>query len=195
MVMIPPVLASEALLKFMSLCNKESIILDIGAGENTPHANIMKSEGLNVKTNDLFDNADYIGFYTDIEFSQQFDAIWCSHVLEHILDVNTFLLKIKNDIKEGGMLAITVPPLKHEIVSGHVNLYNAGILLYQLIMAGFDCKNAMIKEYGYNISVILPVKKLDKIPHINSHLDSLKEYFPVEAYQGFNGDIKEHSWM
>ena len=184
------ILAGEGLLKFISLCDKNSIILDIGAGKDTPHANIMKSEGLTVKINDLFDNADYIGLYTDIEFSTQFDAIWCSHVLEHILDVNTFLLKIKKDIKEGGILAITVPPLKHEIVSGHVNLYNAGILLYQLIMAGFDCKNAKIKEYGYNISVILPVK----LPHINSHLDSLKEYFPVEAYQGFDGDIKEHAW-
>src|SRR5690606_36120022 len=55
----------------------------------------------------------------------------------------------------GGVLALTVPPLKSRIVGGHVSLWNAGLLLYNLVLAGFDCSRARILQYGYNISVIL----------------------------------------
>ena len=59
------------------------------------------------------------------------------------------------DLKDKVLLAITVPPLKHSIVGGHINLYNAGILLYNLILAEFNCRDARIKQYGYNITIIL----------------------------------------
>ena len=41
-----------------------------------------------------------------------FDAIWCCHILEHSLNTNLFLEKINSILREGGVLAITVPPLK-----------------------------------------------------------------------------------
>ena len=82
---------------------------------------------------------------------------------EHQVNPNLFLKKIFNDLKEGGVLAITVPPLKHEIVGGHVTLWNAGLTMYQLVLAGFNCKNISIKSYGYNISVVLKKKVFKRI--------------------------------
>ena len=69
--------------------------------------------------------------------------------------------KINSILKEGGVLAITVPPLKNEIVGGHLSLWNSGILLYQLVVAGFDCREAIVKKYGYNISVIVKKNKIN----------------------------------
>lgn len=43
-----------------------------------------------------------IGDFNEIDFETQFDTLWCSHVLEHQLDVQRFLLRINSLIREGG---------------------------------------------------------------------------------------------
>lgn len=125
-----------------------------------------------------------------------FDAIWCCHVLEHQRNVGAFLEKCFADLKDGGWLAVTVPPRKDEIVGGHLTLWNAGLLLYNLILAGFDCSGASVKTYGYNVSVIvrkrranLPALKMDC-----GDIESLAEFFPMPVEQGFSGLIGGINW-
>ena len=129
---------------------------------------------------------------------QPFDALWCSHVLEHQLNPNLFLRKLHSLLAEGGVLAITVPPLKHEIVGGHVTLWNAGLLLYHLALAGFDCAEAAILRYAYNISIIVKKRTIPHLPmlgYCNGDLEQLAPFLPDGAgKQGFNGDIAEHNW-
>jgi len=191
--------AHEALLKFTDKCTADHLVLDLGCGKDQVHSDIMRSCGVNVKTCDLDKNSDFSGFYEEIEFKEKFDAIWCSHTLEHVLNPHGFLVKIRNDIKEGGILSITVPPLKHNIVGGHVNLFNAGLLLYRMILAGFDCSNCEIKKYGYNISIIMEVKTIqDDLPQDLSYdigdIEKLQKYFPFEAKQSFYGDFDIINW-
>lgn len=134
--------------------------------------------------------------YTETVLGEQFDLAWASHVLEHQLNPHSFLRKIHDDLKENGVLAITVPPMKHQIVGGHVSLWNAGILLYHLVLAGFDCRQAHIKQYGYNISVIL-IKRSISLPTLDydsGDIDRLKPFFPEFVSEGFNGDIREYNW-
>lgn len=100
-------------------------------------------------------------------------------------------------LKDGGVLAITVPPLKREIVGGHVSLWNAGLLLYRLILAGFDCQNASVLTYGYNISVIIEKRRIDlpsDLKFANGDLEKLSDYFPFDVKQGFDGDIAMINW-
>jgi SAM-dependent methyltransferase len=187
-----PFLAHKTLYRFIRYLSSNSSILDIGCGKHQVHSNIMRLSGLSPSTNDFFSDCDYRGFFTACKFKRQFDAIWCSHVLEHVLDVQEFLSKIYISIKEGGILAIIVPPLKHEIVGGHVNLFNGGLLFYRLILAGFDCREALFERYGYNISVIMKVKKIPRLPELNydkGDIELLSEYFPFPAYQSFNGEM------
>jgi hypothetical protein len=189
--------AHEALDLMIKMLPKHAIVLDIGAGKDLLHTTVMEQKGLHVETCDFFDNATHKGFYEDIKFEEKYDGIWLAHVLEHILDVDRFLKKINNDAKEGGIVAITVPPLKHDIVGGHVNLFNGGLLLYRMVLAGFDCSDAKVKRYGYNISVIVRVKKIKNLPPLNydnGDIEILKDYFPLKAVQGFDGDIKSLNW-
>ena len=143
------------------------IVLDIGSGQGV-HASILTDIGKRVDTVDFGtsfyakkreNSISYIGNYLDIKFPKQYDCIIANHILEHQPNPNLFLKKIFNDLKTNGILLITVPPLKHQIVGGHVTLWNAGLLLYNLILAGFDCSKAKCKEYGYNISIILQKQK------------------------------------
>ncbi|MEP1385364.1 MAG: methyltransferase domain-containing protein [Paraglaciecola sp.] len=143
--------------------------------------------------------------FNDYSFEQQFDCIWCSHILEHQLNPHNFLRKVHDLIVPDGVLAITVPPHKNTIVGGHVTLWNAGILLYQLVLAGFDCRSASILRYGYNISIILHKKSIDvlgEVAYDSGDIRRLKNYFPtgLNYYHKpnddpFDGDIFELNWL
>lgn len=192
--------ADQALTKFISMCIKGRItnILDIGAGKAESHAKIMRGKGLKVDTIDFFPSNTYQGDYNLVVFNKEYDGIWCSHVLEHQPNVGSFLRKIFTNAKDDGVVCITVPPLKDTIVGGHLSLWNAGLLIYNMILAGFDCSEAKVKSYGYNISVIVRKKKFKLPPLTYDTLDVkriLKPYFPIRFEgKGFNGDIKKLNW-
>jgi len=175
-------------------------LLDIGSGppQGVNAANFFKELAKDVTRQDI--NPDYkpdiLGDFNNVATDKLYDCIWCSHVLEHQLNPNFFLTKIFHTLKDGGVLAITVPPAKHEIVGGHVTLWNAGLLLYNLILAGFDCKDAAVKSYGYNISVIVN-KRTAILPELNydaGDINALNEFFPLGVYEGFDGNIQEINW-
>lgn len=184
-------LAIDKLLK----CYRFDTVLDIGCGEGI-QSNIFINNGKTVTSIDYGDS-DYfksnkknkgetiIADFNTYDFKGiQYDCVWCSHILEHQLNVNIFLRKVNSVLKEGGVLAITVPPLKHAIVGGHVTLWNAGLLLYNLVLAGFDCSEASIKTYGYNISVIVKKKTIENVLSMISFdrgdIRKLSAYFPKE---------------
>lgn len=171
-------------------------VLDIGSGAGT-QAERLRQEGKKVTTISLKPPADRIGDYLLQEFVGPFDAIWASHVLEHQPNPNMFLCKCFDDLRDDGVLAITVPPLKHEIVGGHLTLWNAGLLLYNLIIAGFDCSEARVSgEYDYDISVIVRKKAAD-LPELtfdSGDVKRLSRFFPFEAKDGFHGQIAPINW-
>lgn len=175
-------------------------LLDIGSGppQGVNAANFFKELAKDVTRQDI--NPDYkpdiLGDFNNVATDKLYDCIWCSHVLEHQLNPNFFLTKIFHTLKDGGVLAVTVPPAKHEIVGGHVTLWNAGLLLYNLILAGFDCKDAAVKSYGYNISVIVN-KRTAILPDLlfdAGDINALNEFFPLGVYEGFDGKIEELNW-
>ena len=137
-------------------------------------------------------NKTYIGDFQKINFKKKYNAIWCSHVLEHQLTPHLFLKKIYSTISENGILCIIVPPRKPFIIGGHASMWNGGLLLYHLILAGFDCSKAKLIQYDYNIAVILKKKKIKKFPKLRMDIGDLiliKKFFPKKISEGFNGDI------
>jgi 2-dehydro-3-deoxyphosphooctonate aldolase (KDO 8-P synthase) len=196
--------------KFLKL--NFNTVLDIGAGALV-HTNEFIKSGKIIDICDYgnscyFNNKDeiilnkirnkYIGDFNKIEFVEKYDAIWCSHILEHQLNVGLFLTKIKSLLKEGGYLGIVVPPRKPFIVGGHVTLWNAGLLLYNLVLAGFDCsEECYIKQYDYNIGIIIKYKPIEKMPENLSmdkgDIELLSKYFPFDVKHNFNGDIMEYN--
>ena len=167
-------------------------MLDIGAGDPPVHAHKFQAAGLDVYTNDLYDTADYVGMYTTLPpFEEQFDNIWCSHILEHQRNVGVFLDRVHGDLKEGGLLAITVPPFKPNIVGGHLTLWNMGLLMYNLILARFDCSGAWYSSYGYHHSIVL-AKRTITLPPLSygrGDIEALAPYFPIQVRQGFHGEL------
>jgi SAM-dependent methyltransferase len=122
---------------------------------------------------------------------KKYDAILCSHVLEHQENIKLFLDKIFHNLKENGYLCIIVPPRKPFIISGHVNLFNPGLLIYRLVLSKMNCKSAQVLSYDYNICIIIK-KKTIKRPKLRGDigdLDKLQKFFPFKISEGFNGDF------
>jgi SAM-dependent methyltransferase len=171
-------------------------ILDVGSGTGA-HADVMRDFGKVVTTISMQPPADHVGDF--LEWQGQpgsFDAVWACHVLEHQQDVGAFLAACRRQLRDGGILAVTVPPPKHEIVGGHLTLWNAGLLIYSLVLAGFDCSDAMVGTYNYNISVI--AKKRDiALPPLafdNGDIDRLAQFFPCRVAEGFDGRLPDINW-
>ena len=170
-------------------------VLDVGSGDGE-QARAMRQYGREVTTISLCEPADYVGDFLTWESDQKFDAVWACHVLEHQTNPGQFLKACCQRLNPGGVLVVTVPPAKHEIVGGHVTLWNAGLLLYQLILAGFDCRAARVGTYGYNISVIAPVRSepLPKLEYDFGDIERLAQWFPLPVHEGFDGEIEDIGW-
>ncbi len=166
-------------------------ILDLGGGDGL-HARFFRNHGFEVDIIDLEEGMEplaYKGQYEDFVPDEKYDVIWCSHVYEHIINPGRFLSKIYYDLRPGGYAAITVPPMKSDMLFEHVTLWNAGLLLIHLIKSGFDCRQARLASYHYNITAIAqrPSKALSL---------SDKDMLPSVEWKGnyFEGNIRFLNW-
>ena len=188
---------THAALKLLGDFKFESL-LDIGsgAGEHKRLFDYFKKQTYSV---DIVKSADYCGDFMEVEFEQQFDAIWCSHVLEHQRNVGLFLDKIFHCLKDDGVLAIVVPIHPRErLISGHLTSWSIPLLCYNLIMAGFDCKQASILS-TYELSLIVR-KKLANHSELRApsahgadaghEFKNIESFFPFQVSQGVNVNVE-----
>lgn len=181
-----------------------STVLDVGGG-NLLASSYFSRSGLVCDVSDfktspyLTDTAlrqsgirDFIdGDFNTQSVSGSYDLVWASHVLEHQLNVHAFIEKLVSCVAENGYLAIAVPPRKPFIVSGHVNLFNPGLLLYRVVLAGVDCSEAKVFQYDGNICLLVKVARIS-LPRLNydiGDIEKLSGFFPNAPSDGFNGDF------
>lgn len=185
----------EALERLLALPDV-SEILDVGSGGGE-FATLLREHGKTVETISLSPPADHVcDFMAWDSPKRDYDALWVNHVLEHQPNPGAFLRACKKRLRTGGYLVVTVPPAKAQIVGGHVTIWNAGLLLYQLILAGFDCRAARVGTYGYNISVIVPNIDvvLPPLSYDSGDVDRLAKFFPIPISEGFNGELPNIGW-
>ncbi|XRB07703.1 methyltransferase [Pycnococcus provasolii] len=130
-----------------------------------------------------------------------FDVVWISHVLEHQLDAHTFLRRAISLGKEGGLIVISVPIFKSQMVGGHVSIWTAGHLLYHLVHAGIDCTNARIGTEGMATTVLVPKKSIKRNirwEYIGGDINRASPYLPrvdgKRLQEGFHGEISYLDW-
>ncbi len=188
--------AAQALDRFMAELSPGARVLDIGARDGR-HATPMRAKGLIVTTIDLDGPADVKGDYLFASApDEKYQAIWASHVVEHQRDVGAFLRKVFAELEDGGLFAVTVPPMHPKLVGGHLNQFTEAGLVYNLICAGFDCARARVGVYGYNISVLvrkrpfeLPARCFDAID-----IKDLSDFFPWPVHQATDGNLGDVGW-
>ncbi len=193
---------AEKICKFFSKLPFKSV-LDIGAGDMSSSFEFLKNKKIidivelqssfyTKKEKFNYFNKIYLGNFINIKFKKKYDAIYLSHVLEHQPNIKIFLDKVFRTLKEKGFLCIIVPPRKPFIIGGHLNLFNPGLLIYRLILSGFDCKRIKLIQYDYNIAIILKKKSIRLPTDLKTDIgdiDKLSKFFPNKIQEGFNGDF------
>lgn len=206
----PLVAKQEYFLSYMLRYNFKNV-LDIGMGRSpyivdTLIRNDRKVTSIDIKKLTNYENENFTfieGNFLEYSFEDQsFDAILASHALEHNLNVGMFLDRVYDILKEDGTFFCLVPPHKTSIVGGHVVIgWNIGVLMYDLIMCGFDVRNGRFKKLGYNIAAFVQKRKDKTLPSNlildDGDIEKLKDYFPNSTYfkNRFEGDIPEWNWF
>lgn len=182
-------------------------VLDIGSGSGI-FAKSFGFLGKEVTTIDVIReySADFGGDYVTLPRNRQYDLVWCSHILEHQRNVGAFLDRLFDDLREGGIAAVSVPSALSPMIIGHPNIFTPMHLIYNLVLAGFDCRNARVKIYDWNLTVIVE-KKPNGIARSNiatTHypLDApnyhprLLDFFPVEIADHGHcwGEVDSINW-
>ena len=124
------------------------------------------------------------GMYS-LPFSDgMFDVVWCSHVLEHLLDVKTALKELRRVLKVDGWFFVSVPPYYPTFSPGHYNLWDMARLIYVLGVSGFDTKNGHYAEIGYNL--VACVKRSEEVlgEMEGSLRRNYKRIFPCKIVKG-----------
>jgi SAM-dependent methyltransferase len=139
-------------------------VLDLGAGTGG-HSRVFRDAGKEVTAivaygGGAFDATlrDAVNLieadYTYYEFAEKFDLVWASHMLEHVRNIGMLLDKINRDLKDGGILVLTVPPSEPCAGGGHCNYFSPGHAICHLLEAGFDLSDMRLRQYGNNLSII-----------------------------------------
>jgi hypothetical protein len=183
----------HALLKLLADFEFDEVI-DIGSGDGH-HKKLMEHQGKKVYSVDMVKDADYVGDFLEVDFDKQFDAVWCSHVLEHQRNIGLFLDKLYSVLKPDGVLALVVPTHSRDVlISGHVSSWSIPLLCYNLVMAGFDCSEASVLN-TYELSIVLKKKEAvhpdrGKNSIFGCETDAedlfghISQFFPFDAKQG-----------
>ena len=148
-----------------ALSREPESVLDVGVGHGEHAIAFMGNgalvTGLDVKEPPL-ENPMYNHVREPIETAtfndRKFDLIWCSHTLEHIPNVQMFLIKLQTLLKDDGWLYIAVPTdRQNRLHVGHLTLWTPAHLAYNLVCAGWDCKEAL--WYTEYLSIGMCVQK------------------------------------
>ncbi len=143
-------------------------VLDIAVGQGK-HTQAFISTGSKVTGIDVmsepFEHDSYTHIkspYESADLKEKFDLVWCCHTLEHMPNIQHFLLCLSDWIKDDGWLYIAVPTaLQNRIHIGHLTLWTPALLAYNLICAGWDCKDA--KWYTEYLTIGMCIQRKPEI--------------------------------
>lgn len=190
----------EVLLDYLVSRYAFKTVLDIGCGVGDffyyLHQRNLEVSGSGI---DMVDPREVLRLprftYQKLDFMEytpdrQFDLVFSSHTVEHNANTGLFLEKMIACVKEGGIFCLIWPPPKPEVVGGHLHVFNMGLMVYNLVRIGVDCRKVEMLKSGYNLAILGYYTPFDLPPltHNRFEIHLLKEFFPFPVSQGFNGD-------
>jgi len=110
------------------------------------------------------------------------DIVWSGMMIEHMPNVNLFLEKCRRLTKPGGWFCIVAPSDETDVlVDGHLTFWTPAHLIYNLVIAGFDCSEALWYTEGRDLGLMVQRKDRPQVDlnYDRGDLEALAPYFPT----------------
>ena len=118
-------------------------------------------------------------YVEDLQIDEKFEIIWMSHVLEHLVQPDLFIQKVKKNLTSDGIFFVEVPNcenkfmLEKSINEPHIFHFSKNSLLHLVKSAGFT-----VKCCDYFRPATLIEGGLNKISKKISKLENTYPYYP-----------------
>ena len=192
----------EAALRLASDLKFNSLI-DVGSGGDN-HKRFFEQYCPNVFTNDFDEQLvgqNYPGDFMSIEFDRRFQVVYASNVLEHSRNVGMFIEKLFAICEDDGYVAIMVPrPHLNRLLSGHITTWTTGTLIYNIVVAGYDCSHAKVCNGVFEKSVIVQKRPIRDDPDfvyrsgVVDDVGKLAKFFPWPVRHKGPGVLPSVRW-
>jgi len=173
-------------------------VLDLGVGRGH-HSKAFIANGAEVVGVDVNDAPHKHDKYNHVQLpiemletkegAEKYDLIWCCHTLEHLPNVQAALVNMSSWLKDDGWLYIAVPSDSQERLHiGHLTLWTPAHLVYNLICAGWDCKEALWYTSYVTIGLCVQKKRIKDMTWRTggpSEEKALNDYTPVPMGHDF----------
>lgn len=113
-----------------------------------------------------------------LKFSEPIDCAFICERVEEQLNLHRYLVSLRELIREDGLVAMVVPNAHHELIDRHFNLFTVGTLMYNMVRAGWDCREAQLRFDGRFINVM--IKRHDIAPPWPSRVDEAGVFMPFD---------------
>ena len=192
----------EAALRVVSDIADIRSLIDVGSGGDY-HKRFFSYFVDEVYTNDFdvsLSSQNYPGDFMEINFNRQFHVVYCSNVLEHSRNVGLFIEKLFSICEDDGFVAIMVPrPHLHRLLSGHITTWSTSTLVYNIVVAGFDCSEAKVLDGEYEKAIIVKKKPINDPSFVYrsgviGDVIDLAKFFPWPVRHKGNGLLPSVNW-
>lgn len=121
------------------------------------------------------------------------DLVFSSHTLEHLGSPGEALARFRAWLNPGGWLALAVPPYPQERFHvGHLTVWTPAHLLYNLVCAGWDCRDAQWYTNELDIGVL--VQKTEDID-LSGRTGMLTEKGWLQQFLPFEIEHRGNAWL
>jgi len=137
----------------IDLTNKK--ICEIGSGNGYLALQISKNYKIDCfEPNPSFEPSENVNIIKEIfndNSDEKYDVIILSHTLEHIVDIDNFLSKLRNKLNKEGNIFISVPNFEKGLKYNHINIFNTEHISY---FTKTSIKKILSKNYFQKSKII-----------------------------------------
>lgn len=152
--------------RFLGILERQSCIADIGCGSGFAtqffRDHFMRVIPVDICRPDtqihglVISDAMNLSLKTD-----SVEAVWLSHILEHMPNPVACLLEASRILINGGMMCVLVPHSRVPLQRGHLwNLGDFRFLVHLLYKCGFDISRVVMMRQSYSAAVVVVNAKL-----------------------------------
>lgn len=113
-----------------------------------------------------------------LRFNAPLGGAFVCERLQQQANLHDYLVALRCSVAYDAPVALVVPNAHHELVDDHLNLFTAGTLVYNLVRAGWNCREATVDFDKRHLNVLL--RRVDVPEPWPQRVDDIRPFAPFK---------------